>query len=203
MSNCRYTSDSGRSKLRKVLSILHLHLFQYRKGFNKQRLNAYKEGYQNYNNYSAYHNQKNYNYLYNADEYYSENNSNNTRNFRKEAQYNYNHPRRKREMRYDDCFPGVQEPLYGFKVKVTLAQNSPCTLGGTCRGNPLPSLDFNTVANVISGRKSEDFDDLNNVENFSDLDDLNDDLYDLNDLDRQTGEEFTSEAPTDCRVTCT
>jgi hypothetical protein len=36
----------------------------------------------------------------------------------------------------DDCYDDMEEPLYGFRTKVTLAENSPCTLGTTCRGSP-------------------------------------------------------------------
>ena len=104
-------------------------------------------------------------------------------------------------MRYNECFTDVQEPLYGFKVKVTIAENSPCTLGVTCRGDPVPSLDFGTAANQFSSRTSDDYNDLKEPNEPEDPIDLH---YpnNLEDLDRQTGEEFFSEAAPDCRVTC-
>jgi hypothetical protein len=47
--------------------------------------------------------------------------------------------RRKRQTRrrkimnsMDDCFDDMPEPKYGFKTKVTLAENIPCVLGSTC-----------------------------------------------------------------------
>lgn len=37
----------------------------------------------------------------------------------------------------DDCFPGIPEPMYGFRTKVFLYENSPCTFGSTCQiGSP-------------------------------------------------------------------
>ena len=169
------------------------YFFQYQKGFNKQRYNAFKDSYHSGDSYSNY-----YETSYNTYNNYHINNSNynnsndSQTNYGNEAQYNYNHPRRKREMRYDECFPGVQEPLYGFKVKVTIAENSPCTLGATCRGDPSSSLNFGTVSNLISGRAGEDYNYLQDTIDFEDP----------NNLDRQTGEDFFSEAPPDCRVTC-
>ncbi len=35
----------------------------------------------------------------------------------------------------DDCIDGVEEPLYGFSVNVTLIQDDPCILGLTCRAD--------------------------------------------------------------------
>ena len=55
----------------------------------------------------------------------------------------------------DDCIEGIGEPLYGFVVNVTVAQDSPCILGQTCRNVP---------------------------------------------EERQTGEDFQSLGPPDCRV---
>ena len=31
-----------------------------------------------------------------------------------------------------DCIDGIQEPLYGFRTKVTLLKDSPCIMGSTC-----------------------------------------------------------------------
>ena len=33
----------------------------------------------------------------------------------------------------DDCIDGIEEPLYGFRVNVTLIDNEACILGETCR----------------------------------------------------------------------
>jgi len=88
----------------------------------------------------------------------------------------YSHPRQKRDYSsYTDCFGDVEEPLYGFRTRVTLAENSPCTLGVTCRG--VPGLDAS-------------FDGENGLDRADEA------------VERQTGEEFFSEAPSDCRVTC-
>jgi len=65
--------------------------------------------------------------------------------------------------------------LYGFRTRVTLAENSPCTLGDTCRG--VPGLDLSFDSDNSLDRADEG-------------------------VERQTGEEFLSEAPPDCRVTC-
>ena len=83
-------------------------------------------------------------------------------------------------MNYADCFDDVEEPLYGFRTRVTLAENSPCILGVTCRGTPDSEFGFDSDNDLNFDRASEDY-------------------YDL---ERQTGEEFFSEAPPDCRVTC-
>jgi len=92
-----------------------------------------------------------------------------------------NNIRQKRKVdSLDDCFDDLEEPTYGFRAKVTLAENSPCILGSTCRGNP----DF--------AKRSSD-DDIISDENFPSEDVLD---------ERQTGEEFFSEGPPDCRVTC-
>lgn len=99
--------------------------------------------------------------------------------------YNYdnnynNNIRRKREIdSLDDCFDDLEEPLYGFRVQVTLAENSPCILGSTCRVNP----DF--------AKRSSD-------------DDIDDEYFSSEDVldERQTGEEFRSEGSPDCRTTC-
>ena len=91
----------------------------------------------------------------------------------------------------DDCFDDLEEPTYGFRAKVTLVENSPCILGSTCRGTP--TLDF------IAKRSDSSSDDIT-VENLTpeDVLDTSEDVLD----ERQSGEEFFSEAPPDCRVTC-
>jgi hypothetical protein len=95
--------------------------------------------------------------------------------------YNENYLRHKREIdSLDDCFDDLEEPSYGFRVKVTLVENSPCILGSTCRGPP-------------TARSEE--------ESWNDV--SSDAYYPTDDvIERQTGEEFFSEAPPDCRVTC-
>ena len=32
----------------------------------------------------------------------------------------------------DDCIEGIEEPLYGFRINITLLKDSPCILGSTC-----------------------------------------------------------------------
>ena len=99
--------------------------------------------------------------------------------------YNF---RRKREIdSLDDCFDDLEEPTYGFRAKVTLVENSPCVLGSTCRGSP--------TSNSFSARSDEG--------SWNDVTDDDVDYYSTDDvIERQTGEEFFSEAPPDCRVTC-
>ena len=96
------------------------------------------------------------------------------------SNYNNNIQQKRKVDSLDDCFDDLEEPTYGFRAKVTLAENSPCILGSTCRGNP----DF-------AKRSFED--DIKTDENFPSEDVLD---------ERQTGEEFFSEGPPDCRVTC-
>ena len=100
--------------------------------------------------------------------------------------------RRKREVdSLDDCFDDLEEPTYGFRAKVTLVENSPCILGSTCRGTP--ASDF--FAKRSDGPSYDTTD-----ENLTPADvlDTPEDVLD----ERQSGEEFFSEAPPDCRVTC-
>jgi hypothetical protein len=67
---------------------------------------------------------------------------------------------------------------------VTLAENSSCVLGDTCRGTP-DGAGTNHLGNGYFGLSANH---------------LDSDYFDDN--DRQTGEEFSSDAPADCRVTC-
>ena len=86
----------------------------------------------------------------------------------------------------DDCFE-VKEEKYGFRSKVTLVENSPCILGLTCRGQPEPGSDPGTMTTVSSSIQNKvDEDDL--IHNY------------LDHLERQSGEEFSSEGPPECRV---
>ena len=32
----------------------------------------------------------------------------------------------------DDCIEGIEEPLYGFQINITLLKDSPCIMGSTC-----------------------------------------------------------------------
>ncbi len=100
---------------------------------------------------------------------------------------NNNYLRNKREVdSIDDCFDDLEEPTYGFRAKVSLVENSPCILGSTCRGSP--------TSDYFSARSDEGSWHNNNN---------NDEYYPADDvIERQTGEEFFSEAPPDCRLTC-
>ncbi len=89
--------------------------------------------------------------------------------------------RHKREVdSLDDCFDDLEEPTYGFRAKVSLVENSPCILGSTCRGSP--------TSDYFSARSDE-----GSWHNYYPTDDA---------IERQTGEEFFSEAPPDCRLAC-
>ncbi len=86
-----------------------------------------------------------------------------------------------------------------------MVENSPCTLGGTCRGTPDASNNvferhFVNGNDVFQQRYDNNF--LQNYDPGNDV--FYDDNGFENDLnyDRQTGEEFFSEAQPDCRVIC-
>ena len=81
----------------------------------------------------------------------------------------------------DDCFDFIEEPLYGFRVNVT--QEIQCSeLGPDCglnensrlANNAIDRWQRNSLKNLI--RKEDQFD------------------------VRQTGENFRSDAPPDCRI---
>jgi hypothetical protein len=124
----------------------------------------------------------------------------------------------------DDCFE-EEEFLYGFRSKVTLVEDQPCILGSTCRGSP---EDLNSTLESNSNQKrrnkndssetfySDDFEFqlnwiqklklLNRQDNPDHQDNLNyKDYQDYQDNrdhhDRQSGEDFTSDGPPDCRIT--
>ena len=84
----------------------------------------------------------------------------------------------------DECFE-VKEEKYGFRTKVTLVENSPCIFGSTCRGEPEPELETMTSQSRDIQNEADD-DDL--IENYPD------------NLDRQTGKDFSSDGPAECRV---
>ena len=67
-----------------------------------------------------------------------------------------------------------------------MVENSPCILGSTCRGEPEPELETMTNESIIIQNETDDDDDL--IENYSD------------NIDRQTGEDFSSDGPAECRV---
>jgi len=41
----------------------------------------------------------------------------------------------------DDCIGGIEEPLYGFRVRVKLVEDEPCILGDTCKDGLMETLD--------------------------------------------------------------
>ena len=108
----------------------------------------------------------------------------------------------------DECFE-VEEVKYGFRSKVTLLENSPCILGSTCKGIPTNQTDLENPINPEHTENRVNPEDAGNPENSINLENLdfppqvNQDLIrkklDLI-LDRQTGEEFQSDGPPDCRV---
>ena len=124
----------------------------------------------------------------------------------------------------DDCFEDMHEPLYGFRTKVTLTENSPCELGVTCRGVPednpesIQNLSDNfvgpngaTIPESIHLQDNSNPPKSSNYQNsYSVLEsstssttesyDFISDNYNENVIERQTGEDFTSDGPPDCRV---
>ena len=112
----------------------------------------------------------------------------------------------------DDCFEDMQEPLYGFRTKVTLTENSPCELGVTCRGVPEdnPESTLNLSNNFV-GPNGATIQESSNYQNSypmpesstsSTTESYNShaDGYNENYIERQTGEDFSSDGPPDCRV---
>ncbi len=97
----------------------------------------------------------------------------------------------------DDCIDGIEEPLYGFRTNVTLIDNEPCILGETCRA----TLDGEQIGSLAMSKLND------NVINICSI--IPDPLGGINNSDgnetetaeeRQSGEEFTSDAPAECRV---
>jgi hypothetical protein len=74
----------------------------------------------------------------------------------------------------DDCFDDVSEPLYGFRVQVMLKEDEPCVLNETCL-----TSDGQLPTNVTLSSQEDDSSSFHS---------------------RQTGEEFSSDAPPDCRT---
>ena len=85
----------------------------------------------------------------------------------------------------DDCFEFMGEPEYGFRVNVTVTQE--CQDGpdspDSCRNIDTKRVDLSESDNTINivGRSY-------NSDRFQSA------------FDRQTGQEFSSDAPVDCRV---
>ena len=86
----------------------------------------------------------------------------------------------------EDCFE-VKEEKYGFRTKVTLVENSPCILGSTCRGEPYTGPDVESMTAESSSIQNK-VDNYDLIQNY------------LDDFERQSGEEFSSDGPPDCRV---
>ena len=82
-------------------------------------------------------------------------------------------------MMMHNCIAGMAEPLYGFVSQVMLVEDEPCELGITCTEN---------------GDKIGSGNDQNNL-----TPDTNFDFHN-NNVDRQTGEEFSSDGPARCRA---
>ena len=98
--------------------------------------------------------------------------------------------RRRRRKQLKEC-QEYREPFYGFRVKVTLVDNEMCTMDVTC---------------TADGKKIRQASDSGNQRGFSEavdnLSQLADRLSaDLEFGERQTGENFLSAAPVDCRTT--
>ena len=81
-------------------------------------------------------------------------------------------------IKLDDCFED-EVVLYGFRSKVTLVENKPCILGSTCRGTPVDGSNPEPDSTSDPGPGSEPG---------------------PNRIDRQSGEDFSSDGPPDCRV---
>ena len=121
----------------------------------------------------------------------------------------------------DDCFEDMDEPMYGFRAKVMLTENSPCELGVTCMGvpedNTETSIDLagnyggpnesessNYQGNSYLPQSTNYHDDSHIPESstFSTAGSYKSlaDGYNENYIERQTGEDFSSDGPPDCRV---
>jgi hypothetical protein len=72
----------------------------------------------------------------------------------------------------------MEEPLYGFRTKVTLIENSPCNLDVDCNDQI-----------IFSGQQQQ------KQPAYQKLQSKKEDL-----IEKQTGEEFSSDSPPDCRV---
>jgi len=86
--------------------------------------------------------------------------------------------------------------------QVTLVENSPCTLGGTCRGTPDASNNVFVNRNDVIEQPYYDNDLSQNYDAGNDAFYGENDFENNSNSERQTGQDFSSEAPPDCRVTC-
>jgi hypothetical protein len=113
----------------------------------------------------------------------------------------------------DDCYSDMDEPLYGFRSKIVLTENSPCELGVTCRGVPEdlnPDLQsslqqqqqLNSQYYVGSSMQLQQQQQNAQYYESSSLQQQQQNVqYFDNSIERQTGEDFSSDGPPDCRVT--
>ena len=87
-----------------------------------------------------------------------------------------------------DCFDDVEDPKFGWRVKVELKTDEPCDLTTSCfqiNGNSSDNDNVDGSALYYKRRKRSYNNDLNYA------------------ASRQTGENFRSASPPDCRVrTC-
>ena len=100
--------------------------------------------------------------------------------------------------------------LYGFRTKVALFENRPCTIGTTCRGQPedlrkdqsqIPKnqIQFDQITPVLDQFiKDQTPEEMSTSEENQTSSKDSDSVPIL--LDRQSGEEFKSDSPPDCRV---
>jgi hypothetical protein len=107
----------------------------------------------------------------------------------------------------------MDEPLYGFRSKIVLTENSPCELGVTCRGVPEdlnPDLQsslqqqqqLNSQYYVGSSMQLQQQQQNAQYYESSSLQQQQQNVqYFDNSIERQTGEDFSSDGPPDCRVT--
>merc|ERR1712008_83384 len=79
----------------------------------------------------------------------------------------------------DDCVDGVEEPLYGFRVKVKVIEDQPCILGKTCTGTLETYEKQEEIPSDFVATHSLNYPGLS---------------------ERQTGENFASDAAPDCRI---
>ena len=111
----------------------------------------------------------------------------------------------------DDCYSDMDEPLYGFRSKIVLTENSPCELGVTCRGVPedlnpdlqssLQQQQLNSQYYVGSSMQLQQQQQNAQYYGSSSLQQQQNVQYFDNSIERQTGEDFSSDGPPDCRVT--
>ena len=63
-----------------------------------------------------------------------------------------------RDVMYEDCFPEMQEPLYGFITNVTILNDSPCLLEVECfeNGTSIKNTTNLNQDSIISDIRSSD-----------------------------------------------